>query len=326
MASNRLPHLLFYGPPGTGKTSTILALARQIYGAGNVRQRVLELNASDDRGIEVVREQIKTFASTRQIFSNAAAAGAGVGRGSDAGGLSNFKLIILDEADAMTSPAQNALRRIMEKYTANTRFCIIANYTHKLSPALLSRCTRFRFSPLPTAALRRRVDHVIAAEGVPISAAAVNSLLKLSRGDMRRSLNVLQACFASSTPVDENGRPDPTKEREEITEDAIYDCIAAPHPDDIQQMLQTLLKSDITTSLRTIHDIKSKKGLALADILSALSEELCRLEVPKQTRVVWMEGLAEIEWRVGSGGGEAVQTGGLAGVVRQGVAVMKNGK
>lgn len=278
---------------------------------------MLELNASDDRGIDVVREQIKTFASTRQIFGGVAGKGDGLG---------NFKLIILDEADAMTSAAQNALRRIMEKYTANTRFCIIANYTHKLSAALLSRCTRFRFSPLPIDALRKRADHVITSEGVRITPQAVDSLLRLSRGDMRRSLNVLQACFASSTPIDEWGRPDPTKEREEITETAIYDCIAAPHPDDIMQIMQTLLKSDITTSLRTIHDIKTKKGLALADILAALSEELCRLEVPKQTRVVWMEGLAEIEWRVGSGGGELVQTGGLAGVVRQGVAVMKNGK
>jgi replication factor C subunit 3/5 len=106
VASNRLPHLLFYGPPGTGKTSTILALARQIYGAQNVRQQVLELNASDDRGIDVVREQIKTFASTRQIFGGVQGKGDGLG---------SFKLIILDEADAMTSAAQNALRRIMEK-------------------------------------------------------------------------------------------------------------------------------------------------------------------------------------------------------------------
>jgi len=317
VSSNRLPHLLFYGPPGTGKTSTILALARQIYGSQNVRQQVLELNASDDRGIDVVREQIKTFASTRQIFGGVAGKNDGLGA---------FKLIILDEADAMTSAAQNALRRIMEKYTANTRFCIIANYTHKLSAALLSRCTRFRFSPLPLPALRRTVERVVGAEGVKITEEGKEALLKLSRGDMRRSLNVLQACFASSTPLDAQGRTDNSKEKEEITETHIYECIAAPHPQDILQIMQTLLKSDITTSLRTIHDIKTKKGLALADILAALSEELCRLEVPPQTRVVWMEGLAEIEWRVGSGGGETVQTGGLVGVVRQGVAVMKNGK
>lgn len=193
--SNRLPHLLLYGPPGTGKTSTILALARRIYGAKNVRQMVLELNASDDRGIDVVREQIKTFASTKQIFTSVPKTG-------DGPSLASFKLIVLDEADAMTAVAQMALRRIMEKYTANTRFCIIANYTHKLSPALLSRCTRFRFSPLKEPDIRRIVDLVIDKEDIKIEPGAVDSLVKLSKGDMRRALNVLQACHASSKSME----------------------------------------------------------------------------------------------------------------------------
>ena len=186
---NRLPHLLLYGPPGTGKTSTILALARRIYGAANMRQMVLELNASDDRGIDVVREQIKTFASTKQIFTSARSGGSS---------MAGFKLIVLDEADAMTSTAQMALRRIMEKYTTNTRFCIIANYSHKLSPALLSRCTRFRFSPLKEGDIRVLVDKVVEEEHVQIRGEAVDALVKLSKGDMRRALNVLQACHASS--------------------------------------------------------------------------------------------------------------------------------
>lgn len=189
--TNRLPHLLLYGPPGTGKTSTILALARRIYGADNMRQMVLELNASDDRGIDVVREQIKTFASTKQIFT--------MGSSASRTGIAGFKLIILDEADAMTNTAQMALRRIMEKYTANTRFCIIANYSHKLSPALLSRCTRFRFSPLKEQDIRVLVDKVVEEENVKITPDAIESLVRLSKGDMRRALNVLQACHASST-------------------------------------------------------------------------------------------------------------------------------
>lgn len=116
----------------------------------------------------------------------------------DGSSLAGFKLIILDEADAMTSTAQMALRRIMERYTSNTRFCVIANYTHKLSPALLSRCTRFRFSPLKEGDIRTIVDQVIEKEGVRIQPEAINSLVTLSKGDMRRALNVLQACFASS--------------------------------------------------------------------------------------------------------------------------------
>lgn len=154
-----------------------------------MRQMVLELNASDDRGIDVVREQIKTFASTKQIFSMGASSKATA---------AGYKLIILDEADAMTNTAQMALRRIMEKYTANTRFCIIANYSHKLSPALLSRCTRFRFSPLKEGDIRVLVERVVEEENVKVGTEAVDALVKLSKGDMRRALNVLQACHASS--------------------------------------------------------------------------------------------------------------------------------
>ncbi|KAJ5775037.1 uncharacterized protein N7511_000048 [Penicillium nucicola] len=315
--TNRLPHLLLYGPPGTGKTSTILALARRIYGTKNMRQMVLELNASDDRGIDVVREQIKTFASTKQIFSMAPQASGGQN-------LAGYKLIILDEADAMTSTAQMALRRIMERYTANTRFCIIANYTHKLSPALLSRCTRFRFSPLKEADIRVLVDQVIEKEGVKIQPDAVDSLVTLSKGDMRRALNVLQACFASSIPLPMRDAPQaPRPEPEIVTNATIYDCIAAPHPADIQQIMTTILStSDVTSCLNTVQTLKATKGLALADILSALAAQLQQLEVPAQTRITWLEGLGEIEWRLSGGGSEAIQTGGLVGVVRNGCELM----
>lgn len=323
--SNRLPHLLLYGPPGTGKTSTVLALARRIYGGKNMRQMVLELNASDDRGIDVVREQIKTFSSTKQIFAGTFDKSANNQNDS----IANFKLIILDEADAMTSTAQMALRRIMEKYTANTRFCIIANYTHKLSPALLSRCTRFRFSPLKDADIRHLIDKVIAEENVNIAPDAVSSLVTLSKGDMRRALNVLQACHASSTPLHIPGQPAPdTKDiqRDLITQETIYDCIAAPHPADISTIVDTLLTtSNIGSCLSTINTLKKTKGLALADILTALGEQLAELEVPAQTRVLWLEGLADVEYRLSGGGSESVQTGGLVGVVRGGVALMGKG-
>lgn len=319
--ANRLPHLLLYGPPGTGKTSTVLALARRIYGGKNMRQMVLELNASDDRGIDVVREQIKTFSSTKQIFAGS------FDKTAQTDSIANFKLIILDEADAMTSTAQMALRRIMEKYTANTRFCIIANYTHKLSPALLSRCTRFRFSPLKDQDIRQLVDKVIETEKVNIAPDAVSSLVTLSKGDMRRALNVLQACHASSTPLRPPGsKPIPESEiqRDLITNETIFDCIAAPHPADINTITQTLLTtSDIGSCLSTINTLKKTKGLALADILTAMAEQLAEVDVPAQTRVAWLEGLADIEFRLSGGGSERVQTGGLVGVVRGGVGLME---
>ncbi|OAA57542.1 DNA replication factor c subunit [Niveomyces insectorum RCEF 264] len=334
--SNRLPHLLLYGPPGTGKTSTILALARRIYGAANLRQMVLELNASDDRGIDVVREQIKTFASTKQIFATATVGAAGAvasqtqrngggdSNGGGAGapgrfGLASFKLIILDEADAMTNTAQMALRRIMEKYTANTRFCIIANYAHKLSPALLSRCTRFRFSPLHDADIRVLVDKVVEEEAVQILPAAVDALVTLSRGDMRRALNVLQACHASSTPLQPKDGPKVPVVREMITTETIYNCIAAPPPDAVREILHTLLSTtDVTSCLNTINALKVTRGLALADLITALSEEIVKVEVSPKVMITWLDGLADIEHRVAGGAGETIQTGALVGVIRSG--------
>ena len=252
----------------------------------------------------------------------------------------------------MTSTAQMALRRIMEKYTANTRFCIIANYTHKLSPALLSRCTRFRFSPLKEPDIRSLVDHVIENENIKIQEEATESLVRLSKGDMRRALNVLQACHASSraplpcktaeahplltqgpphqgTPLHLKNQPPPTEssiQRTTITNATIYDCIAAPHPSDIALITDTLLQNpNITSCLNTVNTLKSDKGLALADILTAVSESLAKLEVPPQTRVAWLDGMAEIEYRLSGGGGEVVQTGGLVGVVRNGVDLMEHG-
>ena len=161
VSENRLPHLLLYGPPGTGKTSTILAVARALYGPAAMPSMVLELNASDDRGIAVVRQQVVDFASTRTIFSN------------------KFKLVILDECDAMTKDAQFALRRVIEKYTRNARFCLIANYASKIIPALQSRCTRFRFAPLPDVDVRERVLEIASKENVKLAPGGLDAVVTL---------------------------------------------------------------------------------------------------------------------------------------------------
>ncbi|GFH20695.1 DNA replication factor C complex subunit 5 [Haematococcus lacustris] len=190
-SENRLPHLLFYGPPGTGKTSTILAVARQIYGS-SLQNMTLELNASDDRGIAVVRQEIQDFASTKTIFA------------------SKFKLIILDECDAMTKDAQNALRRVIEKYTRNARFCLICNYVSKIVPAVQSRCTKFRFAPLDPAFVHERLRYVVQAEGVKMGPGGLDALVALGGGDMRRSLNILQVWVKRRRPMTVPPQPSPS--------------------------------------------------------------------------------------------------------------------
>ena len=150
LSQGMLPNLLFYGPPGTGKTSTVLACARRLYKPREFGTMVLELNASDDRGIGIVRGPVLNFASTRTIFC------------------SGFKLIVLDEADAMTRDAQNALRRILEKYTENVRFCLICNSLHRIIPAIQSRCTRFRFGPLEPDLMVRCVRNAAEKEDISL--------------------------------------------------------------------------------------------------------------------------------------------------------------
>lgn len=284
----KLPHLLFYGPPGTGKTSTIVALAREIYGK-NYSNMVLELNASDDRGIDVVRNQIKDFASTRQIFS------------------SGFKLIILDEADAMTNAAQNALRRIIEKYTKNTRFCILANYAHKLTPALLSRCTRFRFQPLPDDAIELRIANVLVHEHLKLSDDARKALLKLSKGDMRRVLNVLQA---SKATLD-----DP--EKDEITDETIYECCGAPRPADVTAILKSILEDDWSTAYYTLNKIRQTNGLALIDLIEGMIELLEGYELNNElTRIELLTKLGDIEYSISKGGNDRIQSSAVIGAIK----------
>ncbi|KAJ2556443.1 Subunit of heteropentameric Replication factor C (RF-C) [Coemansia sp. RSA 1933] len=286
----KLPHLLFYGPPGTGKTTTILAIARKLYGK-NLGSMVLELNASDDRGIDVIREQIKTFASTRTVFST------------------GLKLVILDEADAMTTPAQAALRRVIEKYTKNVRFCIICNYVSKIIPAVQSRCTRFRFSPLKLSDINSRLDMIVEREGVNISEDGKNALIKLSGGDMRRVLNVLQACSAAFARIDS---------------DEVYICTGQPSPDDIKRIVDWMLNDEFHIALSNTAALKRDKGLALQDIISELTPYVNNIEFPSATRIHLLEKLAEIEYNMSVGSTEKIQLSALIAVFKVGVEMAGN--
>lgn len=273
MSAASLPHLLFYGPPGTGKTSTVLACARRLYEPQQFGQMVLELNASDDRGIDIVRGQILNFASSRGIYP------------------SKFKLVILDEADQMTTDAQNALRRIIEKYTENTRFCLITNYLNKITPAIQSRCTRFRFGPLTPEQINPRIKHIIEREKLNISSDGKNAILELSQGDMRRVVNLLQSVSMAYSG-------------ETIDENRVYQCCGQPLKSDINHMMKLMINSDIKTALKQIQELKIEKGLALQDILTQIS--LLMREQPFDQEVkaqIYIE-LADIEHFLNGGGNE----------------------
>ena len=176
---NSLPHLILFGSSGTGKTSTILAFAKKIYGKF-YRHMILELNGSDDRGINVVREQIKEFCSTNnnlyKMFSKK----------------NMYKMVILDEVDSMTLDGQFALRRIIENYTENTRFCLICNYITKITPALRSRCLAFRFEPLNTDYILDKMYDIMDKENVDLEDDVIDKIVVKSDGDLRKGINMLQ--------------------------------------------------------------------------------------------------------------------------------------
>lgn len=184
----QLPHMLFYGPPGTGKTSTILALAKSLFGPALYRSRILELNASDERGIGIVREKVKGFARTQLVQPT----------GLDAEYLSKhpcppFKIIILDEADSMTQDAQSALRRTMEQYSRITRFCLVCNYVTRIIEPLASRCSKFRFKALDNSAAGTRLGYIAEKEGLNLENGVVDRLITCGEGDLRRSITYMQS-------------------------------------------------------------------------------------------------------------------------------------
>ncbi|CAH8837495.1 unnamed protein product [Trichobilharzia szidati] len=270
---DRLPHLLFYGPPGTGKTSTILAAAKRLY-SRQFNSMVLELNASDDRGIDVVREQVLSFASTKTLFAG------------------KFKLVILDEADSMTKDAQNALRRIIEKFTENTRFCLICNYLSKIIPAIQSRCTKFRFAPLAFNDVSLCLRKIASSEGVRLTDDGVKAIFQFASGDMRKSINLLQSASMSSETVDGS---------------AVYACVAYPSPDEVRSLLDHVLNEPLSTAYQNIVSAKNLRGIALQDILTEIHPLIMRIDLPDAIRCDLLIAMSDIEQRMSQGSSERLQ-------------------
>jgi len=297
-----LPHILFYGPPGTGKTSTIMACARQLYGE-NTKFMVLELNASEDRGIEIVRTKIKQFVTAQNVF---------LGQGTENKD-KLFKLVILDETDAMTDDAQAILRKIVENYTQHTRFCLICNYIQKINPALQSRCTRFRFNPVDDTIIRKKIIQVAKNENVKLVKSGTDTLIKHGKGDMRKIFNILQSVSMSYDKVnDEN----------------INNSIGYPQKTRVIEICNSLINESFFESYNKIILIKYKDGLSLNDIIQEIHNIILKYILNKKTYgtsiniftndqlIHILDKLREIEYNQATNTTENIQVSALVGIFK----------
>lgn len=269
-----LPHLLFYGPPGTGKTSTILACAKKMYGLEHYKKMILELNASDERGINVVRNKIKQFVKTKSFFED------------------RYKLVILDEADAMTRDAQTALRRIIEQYANNARFCLICNYLNKIIEPLQSRCTYFRFGSLEEVNIRETLNKIIDNEKLKIDETTLNNVIKTGDGDLRKCVNYLQTIHNSSNNEDNENYGSMLKPVSELKLDMILDIIR---------------NNDISEAYLKIQQYKDENSLLLTNIIKQVQIWGLNSGLEKDKQMYLLIQLAEMEYRLKMGADEDIQ-------------------
>ncbi|KAK0459571.1 P-loop containing nucleoside triphosphate hydrolase protein [Desarmillaria tabescens] len=267
LTSTNLPHMLFYGPPGTGKTSTILALARQLFGPENFRNRVLELNASDERGISIVREKIKNFA--RQTPRAQAVSSDGKEYPCPP-----YKIVILDEADSMTQDAQGALRRIMETYARITRFCLVCNYVTRIIEPLASRCSKFRFTSLDNQSSSSRLMHIATAEHITIEPSVVETLISASSGDLRRAITYLQSAsrLSSSTSPPTPITPRDVQEIAGVVPDDIINNFAGVLGIDMDQSMSGTTPKPGFKEIRSAVKEIIREGYSASQVLSQLHD------------------------------------------------------
>jgi len=275
--SRNVPHCIFAGPPGTGKTTAALCLSRDLYGVG-YREHIMELNASDERGIDVVRETVKTFARVRSI------------------GEIPFKIMILDESDNMTADAQQALRRTMERFTETCRFVLIANYSGKIIEPIQSRCAPFRFAFLPREEHDRYLKHIAESENMKLLRDGLDAIFEVCGGDLRRAINTLQAAASLNKPVDAK---------------IIYSITGRASPADVQKMIEIAMKGDFLGARKQLRDMIQKYGVAGSDIIRQIHTEIFRADIPEEWKIKLVDVVGEIDYRLVEGADEEVQLSAL---------------
>jgi len=273
--TRNLPNLLFAGPAGIGKTSAAVALAKELFGEG-FGQNFLELNASDERGIDVVRNTIKDFART--LAFNA-----------------DFKVIFLDESDALTSDAQHALRRTMEKYARTCRFCLSCNYSSKIIEPIMSRCVVFRFKPLSSKEVSEKILDVAGKEGLKVDDKAMAAIVYVANGDMRKAINVLQAGAAADS---------------EITEDMVYSVSSRAKPKEVRELIRLALDKKFLEARERIDTLLFEHGMSGEDVMLQLYRELLEMpeeEVSSKVKVDLVDIIGEYNFRLVEGANERIQ-------------------
>jgi len=271
--SGNLPHLLFTGSAGVGKTTAAVTLAREFF-RDSWQMNFRELNASDERGIDVVRNQIKQFARTTPL------------------GEATFKILFLDEADALTTDAQAALRRTMESYAQTCRFILSCNYSSKIIDPIQSRCAIYRFKPLGPEAVREEVRRIASREGLTITEGAMDAIVYIAQGDMRKAINALQGAAIINPAIDEK---------------RVYSITSTARPEEIGELLTLSLNGDFDGAESLLAQLLHERGIAPNELINQMYRALLKREMPRELKVKLIDHLGEADFRLSEGANSDIQ-------------------
>jgi len=271
--TKNVPHLMFAGPAGTGKTTSALAMSKELFGE-SWKQNFHELNASDERGIGIVRGKIKDFARTAPIGKTA------------------FKIIFLDEADSLTSDAQSALRRTIEKYSHICRFILSVNFSSKIIEPIQSRCTIFRFNPIKNDDIKKYISKISEKEKLEVTPDGLETLIFIARGDLRKAINILQVGASVG---------------KKITAEVLYETSATAKPEDVKNLINSALSGNFMAARNQLYDLLIKYGLSGEDIIKQIHQTIYDLSIPDENKVRLIEKTGETEFRLIEGSNDHIQ-------------------